>query len=660
MTANISQKEPLLGRIKHFLLGMPRSVRDPKIFHKISLVAFLAWVGLGADGLSSSAYGPDEAFRALAGHTELAVVLALITALTVFIISYSYNGIIEHFPHGGGGYVVATKLLGSTFGVVSGCALLIDYILTVSVSIAAGAAQVFSFLPLAWQDARLPVAAAVIVALIILNLRGAKESIIVLAPIFILFLVTHAAAILGAFIFHWQDVPVMVVGVRDGFRNSAATVGIVGLLGILAGAYARGAGTYTGIEAVSNGVQLMRDPKVPTAKRTMLYMALSLALTAGGILLVYLLLGVTPQPGKTLNAVLFERLGFGSVFMVVALMAEAALLFVAAQTGFMGGPRVIANLANDSWLPHRFSALSERLTSYYGIILVGGASLLTLFYTRGHVDALVTMYSINVFITFSLAQAGMVRFWLQRRERQPRQAARSLTIHVAGLTLCVGILTLVVYEKFGQGAWLTLVVTGLLVALCFMIRRHYHAVAARIRQLNADKTVSLVSPVVRSAEIDSCSPTAVLLVGNFGGLGTHTLETIFEMFPGNFRQVVFASVAVIDSGTFKGANEIERLEKETQINLGRYVALVKKFGYPAEGHMAIGMDVVAEAEKLCAAIGEKFPKSVFFSGKLIFERERWYQRLLHNDMAYALQRRLAWSGFSMVILPIKVTAMGRW
>ena len=140
------------GRTRRLLLGKPRDLKDAALAHKISLIAFLAWVGLGADGLSSSAYGPPEAFQALGSHTYLAVLLAAATALTVFIISYAYSRIIEHFPHGGGGYVVATELLGNSAGVVSGCALLVDYVLTITVSIASGADAVFSLLPLGWQS----------------------------------------------------------------------------------------------------------------------------------------------------------------------------------------------------------------------------------------------------------------------------------------------------------------------------------------------------------------------------------------------------------------------------------------------------------------------------------------------------------------------------
>src|SRR4051812_8761105 len=179
-------------RIRRALFGAPRDVKDPHAFHKLSLVALLAWVGLGADGLSSSAYGPDESFRALGEHTGLAVFLALATALTVFIISYGYSRIIEQFPSGGGGYVVASKLLGPRIGVVSGGALLVDYVLTITVSVASGADAVFSFLPPELLSWKLAVAAAALLLLTVLNVRGVKESVTALVPVFLVFLLTHA------------------------------------------------------------------------------------------------------------------------------------------------------------------------------------------------------------------------------------------------------------------------------------------------------------------------------------------------------------------------------------------------------------------------------------------------------------------------------------
>src|SRR5512142_3294890 len=170
---------PRARPLRHLLFGKPRDIEDPRTYHSIALIAVLAWVGLGADGLSSSAYGPDEAFRALGSHTYLAVALALATTITVLVISVAYAQIIKRFPFGGGGYVVATELLGPSVGVVSGSALLVDYVLTISVSIASGGDAIFSFLPntpetQAWK---VPIEVAAILLLVVLNLRGVKESV---------------------------------------------------------------------------------------------------------------------------------------------------------------------------------------------------------------------------------------------------------------------------------------------------------------------------------------------------------------------------------------------------------------------------------------------------------------------------------------------------
>ena len=642
-------------RLKRLLFGAPRDVEDPRIFHKISLIAFLAWVGLGADGLSSSSYGPDEAFRALGEHTYLCVFLALATALTVFIISYAYSRIIEHFPSGGGGYVVATKLLGPSFGVVSGCALLVDYVLTISVSIASAADQIFSFLPLDWHGIKVPLEILVIVMLLVLNIRGVKESISVLMPIFLLFVVTHVVVLVVGIGMHVHQLPEVTRQVTHGIQSDYKAMGFLALFLLFAKAYSRGAGTYTGIEAVSNGIQVMREPRVHTAKKTMAYMATSLAVTAGGILLCYLLLGVHAEEGKTMNAVMIERLGFGMWFVVLTLVAEGALLVVGAQTGFIDGPRVMANMALDSWFPRRFDSLSERLTMHYGVGLMAAASIATLIYTKGNITKLVTMYSINVFLTFSLTETGMCRFWITERKKHP-EWKRALPIHMTGLILCVSILVIVVKEKFMEGGWMTLVVTSLLIALCWAIRRHYRTVAAKMDILSKTLVDIPTGDAAGSVpkELDPSKPTAVLLVNRYGGLGLHSLLNIVRQFPGYFHQFVFVSVAVIDSGTFKGGQEIDALKLHIHEDLDKYVAFARSHGLAATSVMDVGIEPVEGAEKICVELAQRFPKATFFTGKLIFEREKWYQRILHNETAYAIQRRLQWRGLATVVLPIRV------
>jgi len=304
-------RESFADRVQRKILGERRDVTDPHALHKISLIAFLAWVGLGADGLSSSAYGPEEAFRALGEHHYLALALAVATGITVLILSASYSSIIEQFPTGGGGYVVASRLLGPRVGVISGCALVVDYILTITVSIASGGNAIFSFFPRSWHPWKMAVEVAAIVLLIALNLRGVKESVKVLTPIFLVFLATHILLIGDSIFTHLGSIPEVSHRLSSEYSNGLATLGIGGMLLLFLRAYSLGGGTYTGIEAVSNGLQIMREPRVQTGKKTMVYMAVSLALTASGILLAYLLLMTRPVDGKTMNAVLSET-AFGS------------------------------------------------------------------------------------------------------------------------------------------------------------------------------------------------------------------------------------------------------------------------------------------------------------------------------------------------------------
>ncbi len=646
------------------MVGRPRDFKDPGVFHKISLVAFLAWVGMGADGLSSSAYGPDESFRSLLEHgnvTYLAVFMALATALTVFVMSYAYSRIIEHFPTGGGGYVVASKLLGQKAGLLSGSALLVDYILTITVSIASGGDAVFNMLPLAWHAWKLPIEFVVIMLLIVLNIRGVKESVTPLVPVFMVFVVTHLVLILGGLGSHIGHAPEVAANLRHEFSQSIHSYGVFGVFIIFMTAYSRGAGTYTGIEAVSNGLQMMREPRTTTGKRTMVYLSVSLAFTAGGILLCYLLFGIRPQEGKTLNGVLVEAfasnwqllgLPVGKVFVVIALASEGALLFVAAQTGFIDGPRVMSNMAVDSWLPRRFASLSDRLTTKDGVVLLGVAAISLLLFTHGNVDALVTMYAINVFITFSLSQLGMCRFWLRERSRDAKWA-RHILVHVVGLVMCLAILAFTIVLKFSQGAWLTLLVTTALIVVCLLVKSHYREVARQLALLDADLD-NLVGLDGNGGEPDPSKPTAVLLVAKYGGLGVHSMLSIQRTYPGYFSNLVFVSVAVHDSGTFKGAAEVDAQRLQVEETLKKYVALAKSLGWNSSYRMAEGLDAVYEASRLCIRIADEFPRVVFFAGKLIWKRETWMQKILHNETAYQVERRLHWKGLAMAVLPVRV------
>jgi amino acid transporter len=651
------EREPVFKKIKKRLLGKPLDVAEPSLFHKLSLIPLLAWIGLGADGLSSSSYGPDEAFRTLGSHLYLAIFLGLATAFTVAIIAYSYSRIIEHFPHGGGGYIVASRTLGSGVGVASGSALLVDYVLTITVSLASCGDAIFSFLPLHYHQYKLVFVICLVFLLVVLNLRGVKESITILAPIFFTFVVTHAVLIGYGFFSHASEVGPVVTEVRHSLNQDLAAIGLVGIAGVFLRAFSLGAGTYTGIEAVSNGMQIMREPRVHTGKKTMMYMAVSLAVTAGGLLLCYYLFKIRPVEGQTMNAVLatvvFGSWPAGAIIALVTLFSEGALLFVAAQAGFVDGPRVMSNMAIDSWLPRRFASLSERLTMQNGVLLMGAASLLLLLYTKGSVVALVIMYSINVFITFSLSQLGMMRFYIQRRQSDAKWKSH-IVVHIIGFVVCATILSVTVYEKFLEGGWVTLVITSGVVILCYIIRRHYHKTMEAVRILETTLAdIPSVSPF-NNDPVNHKEPTAILLVSGFNGFGLHTLLSVVRNFPNVYKNFVFVSVAEVDSGTFKGIEEMDALKQSVMTGLEKYVKVARKHGFPADYRMTMGTDVAEAATALCEEVTREFPRSTVFTGKLVFQRDNMFQKILHNETAFAIQSRLQWLGIMTVILPIRV------
>jgi amino acid transporter len=654
------------ARLKIWMLGRSLDPTAPQTFHNLSLIAFFAWVGLGADGLSSASYGPEEAFRILIDHPHLGLLVALGSAFTVLIISASYTHLIELFPAGGGGYLVASKLLGARWGMVSGCALLIDYVLTITISVASGAAAIFSFLPAEWLPYKIPFAMAALCGLIVLNLRGVKESVVPLVPIFLVFIATHVFAILYGMAGHLWEFPTLMRETAAETSRTYDQLGLMGILLLLLRSYSMGAGTYTGIEAVSNGMPILREPRVQTGKRTMLYMATSLAFMVLGLMVCYVFFQVRPEEGKTLNAVFFETLtsgwspGLSKTFVWVTLFTEAAILFVAAQAGFLGGPRVLANMALDQWFPTRFTLLSDRLVSQNGVLLMGVLAGAVLLLTGASVHYLVILYSITVFITFVLSQAGLVRHWWTART--PHWKRRFLT-SLTALALCSFILIVVTILKFFEGGWITLLALALLVTLAIMAKRHYNSVARTLKKMDSlvqaaqsssGAMASVAGGPAEACQYDPKAKTAVVLVSGFDGLGLHTLFSIIRLFGGVYRNFIFLEVALIDAGTFKGEEEVDHLKKHVRGELDKYVEFTRRHGYYAEGMTALSHDPVEGSASLAPEILARFPQSVFFMGQLVFPEESWVSRLFHNNTVFAVQRKLYHLGIPFLILPIRV------
>jgi amino acid transporter len=658
--------------LKSILFGREKSLTDRNLFHSLSLIAVFAWVGLGADGLSSSCYGPEETFKALAGNTHLSLFVALACVVTIVAICASYSQIISLFPTGGGGYLVASKLLSPATGVVSGCALLIDYVLTVTISVASGADALFSLFPPAWQQymllfgftSKLAFELVCVIGLTIINLRGVKESVLIWVPIFAVFVLTHLFVIAYAFLTHTSGLAAIPAATTHEIHSVSASVGWFGLMALLLKSYSMGAGTYTGIEAVSNGLPILREPRVKTGRRTMVYMGVSLALTVAGLLVAYQLYAVEINPDKTLNAVLFEKMtsgwnhATGNAFVIVTLFSESALLIIAAQTGFLDGPRVLANMALDRWFPAQFANLSERLVTRNGVLLMGASGFIMMLATHGSVDLLVIFYSINVFITFSLSQAGMVRHWWQERAAGSGWVHK-LAINGFGLVLTASILVSLTLVKFSEGGWATWLVTGALVFTAFAIKRHYNGVRLQLRRLDAiveaaeaeSHTVPVPPPLA-----DPKARTAVILVNGFNGLGLHTILNVPRMFGNTFKNFLFVQVGSVDAGNFKGAADIEDLRAHTEAEAQRYVQFAQARGYGSKAYTTIGYDVTSEVMKLAREASTEFPNQVFFAGQLLFTYETNLTRWLHNHTVFTLQRRFFLSSMPFVVLPIRVDA----
>lgn len=647
----------IFSRVKQLVIGDPLNPFTPNILRHVSLIAFLAWIGLGADGLSSSCYGPEEAFIALGANSHLALYIAIATAVTVFIISLGYNQVIELFPSGGGGYKVATQLLGSYVGLVSGAALIVDYVLTIAVSIASGTDAVFSMLPLHAQKYKLMCEAIFTLLLLMLNMRGMKESVKFLMPIFLGFVVIHFSLIVYGIAAHSKGLIGILPDTVSQTKALAASIGWIPLMGILLHSYSLGSGTYTGLEAVSNNVNRLMEPRVTTGKWTMFYMATSLSFTAGGIILLYLLWNATPTHGMTLNAVVFHSiLGdsvFGKILLSLTLILEAGLLFVGANTGFLAGPSVLANMAVDSWLPNRFRHLSSRLVIQNGLILFGISALAILLWSHGRVSFLVILYSINVFITFSLSLLGLCVYWIKRRGAASPQWKARLAFSLFAFIITSSILVVTLSTKFEHGGWLTVVITCFVIAMCLLIKQHYIRINRKLAELDAQlKQPITEKPIVITP--DPLQPTAVIFVGKSFGVSMHTLLCVLRIFPRYFKNFVFISVGTVDVRSFSGDAALDKMQQEVNQTLQYFVDYCHQYELAAESFATFGTDTVEKLTVLAEQVSDKYPNSIFFASKLVFDNDNWVTRLLHNETPTTLQRHLHLLGKELMILPMKI------
>jgi amino acid transporter len=643
-----------------------RKSRDPmkwETWRHAALVAVLAWAGVGADSLSSANYGPEEAYKALmlSGHQPLVLWLALITALTVVVISLAYVQIIALFPNGGGGYQAATRLVHPYAGLLSGSALVVDYSLTIAISVAAASDALLSLAPVEWLQYKPFALAGGLMFLLFLNLRGIRESVMVLAPIFFGFLLTHVVMISFGIFAKSDELVQRVVEAEVMAEDVIGQGGIWALVAVIATAYAAGAGTYTGIEALSNNAHALKPPRAQTGARAMALIAVSLAIVAGGIMLLYTIWLPQLEAGKTLNAVVFEdtlQLLFpdhpaaSGVFLSVAMIFAAALLLVAASSGFLGGPAVLASMALDKWAPHGFAHLSSRLVAQNGVLTMGTAAGLLLLFTGGEVHSLVILYSINVFVTFTLTTTGLVIYGTKHRNEKGWLGR--LMIAGLALTVAFSILVTLFVAKFSQGAWLAVAITLLLAACGWWVRDHY-------RRFDASMETSFDDLLIRDPNAATDLPKSApmkrpvgIVTGPHGAAGLHALMHAQRLFRGQFDSVLIISAGEVDAEAYGGHEALERLKSQVGERCGKIVSWCRDHGMPAKVYTGFSTDAVETLEQLCLKARTEHPNIIFVATRPMTKPHGWASTLLHGGTALSLQRRLHAHDAPLIVLPMRV------
>jgi len=643
--------------------GSAHDAFDPATRQRLGLVTLLAWAGFGANGLSSACYGPEKAFLALGEHTELAPALALVTMLTVFLVAAAHAQLIKLFPSGGGSYRIAKELLGPNFGLVSGAALLIDYVLAVVVSVVSGTDAIFSVFPPGAQAYKLYLECGLTTGLILLNLRGMRESIALLLPIMIGFLLLHGSLIIYGIVMQSHH---LVHAVSDSAQHAytlSQTTGIGFTAAIFLRAYAFGGSTYTGVDAVSNNVHLLAEPRIRTGTRTSFYVALSLALTAGGLIFLYSLWPSHLSTSRTLNAVVFDAViqqlplppGTADSLLWLTLAFEGGLLLVAANSIFIFAPSLLGYMASDSWLPHRFRNLSSQLVRRNGIYFVGICALVLLVLTGGDVKSLLILFSINVFLSLAISKMGLCRYWWKNRAENRLWPLR-ITLAAVSFAITAGILVLTLAGKFLDGGWVTCCLTLCVIGVCIAIKRHYSWVKVKRKEMDA-----IFHAVVEACEhaqpiaADNSLPTAIFFVTEHLGSAMHELLWVHRLFPDRFRNVVFVSVLEVDAKALGASDVRAATEEKVEKTLRALEGFCHANGIGTERFISHGTDPVEELHKLTLRVVGEYTDSVCFASKFILPVNRWITEWLHNQTTTTLQHRLHLQAIPLVILAIALS-----
>jgi len=480
-TARAGEEDSRWGRVayaaRRLLIGP--ALRSTAIAEE-QMGRALALAVLSPDALSSVAYGPEAmmAILVLAGTAELKLSLPIGAALAVLMLSVGlgYRQVIRAYPHGGGSYIVASDSLGSRWGLLAGAGLIVDYILTVAVSVASGVEAVTSAIP-SLASARVAIGLAVIVLLVAGNLRGVRDAGAVFAwPTYLFVTAVGLVVVVG-----------LAKAASHGFHPAAAApphraMEAVGVLLVLR-AFASGATAMTGIEVISNAVSVFREPQARHARQTLSVMMALLVAMFIGVVLVAHFDGAAPGAGQTLlSRMAHASVGGGALYGFVQ-VATTLVLLVAANSAFNGFPRLLYFMARDSYVPRVFLRMGDRLAFSNGILVLAVPAAVIFAAFRGDTIPLIPLFAIGVFLAFTLAQSGMVAHWWRHRERGWRSA---LATNLLGAVLSAAVVLIAAVTKLAEGAWVVVVLVPLIVLACRRVHAHYDSAREALTPRAAD------------------------------------------------------------------------------------------------------------------------------------------------------------------------------
>lgn len=589
--------------LKRLLVGKPlKSAENDE--HKLTRFAALAL--LSSDALSSIAYGTEQIVVVLVALSAAAIWYSLPIAAFVIILlislTLSYRQIIHAYPHGGGAYVVSSENLGKNAGLISGGSLLIDYMLTVAVSVSAGAEAITSAVP-ALYGHQVAISVTIVLLLMMLNLRGLRESAsFLLFPVYTFILVISLLIVVGLYNIVTGAVPLQATALPG-----AAVPGVS--IALILRAFSSGSSSLTGVEAISNAVPFFKKPRAKNAAATLTIMALILGFFFVGITFINYWYGIVPEKEVTVLSQIGKAVFGHGILYYVLQFATALILAVAANTGFSAFPVLAYNLAKDKFMPHMYQDRGDRLGYSNGIITLALGSIVLLFIFHGSTERLIPLYSIGVFIPFALSQTGMVVKWKKEGKRWLSKSIANIT----GAFISYAIIAILFVYRLGD-IWPFFIIMPIVMFIFYKIHDHYKKVAEQLRLENDAKLH------------DYDGNTVLVLVGNVTRVNIGALN-----YARSIGDYVVAMHVSLDE-------DVEK-EKEIEVEFKKHFPDVR-FSIVHSSYRSIENPIIRYVD----IVSKNAAKQNYTTTVLIpqFVPNRRWQNILHNQTSLRLRLRLSW------------------